>query len=759
MSTVPEDAHGNTAVTFSQSVRPPPSSPSGGGPSNGGLMNSGMVNMQSDLQQILLMIQNLKSELKEEIKRDILQTSSNLMSPPAGQGPSFVSHEAVSKTNDHNTSPGSRINNQGTFVEVKSANNVYTDNSHGYVTNPISLHSLGSPNLRNSYGQGQSVDQPIPNQQSNVISDTKDAKLKVPIDYSTSLPTIIPLEYGNTSSEKFLQWKDQVISAIERNPKFTGILSTNPHRSWAFFCERNQSKYSIDTLENFYIECHQEIWGYIKGCLDPKVGIQLEREFQSSAESLTDLLDFSTRHPSSYKNAYLLLEELSSRFVQRSFMRTAELFQRLSNLQYNGNEDPKFFLQDFHECFHLGTILGDGWPVFDDRSIAMQLISKLNGIALSQVRSSIQSLEKHRRVTVKDIEEELCNWWTQRPLNHSNRPKGKQNGERTSDMKPYSNNRRQINRSQEGQTANLANDSSSNSKSSNPKVKGKSSGPHQSPSKEGQSNDDPSSFLNASGEQHTFCAIADDSDLSETEGADASIETIYPKNYTPQRHEMMWDTGATTSITPLEDRVEDIVETNPCRITTMGGIVTSKTVGTLQLNNNISIRNVRILPKASYTLFSLSHATANGYIAIFIDKSAVLIPRSKIHSNILDDLFSKGIIRAERKGNLWVTPLFKPTTRNNEQFVVNPPPTSRKIPKKTIQEGKHNQSDKTKPSVPSSERKESSSSSNPSPSPDKSAKKALSPSSQSLNALTASEETEEGNQIRAEVSDDDRGDF
>lgn len=749
VSTVPQDTNGNTAVSINQSSRPPSPTSSGGGPIK---TIFGERKVNDDSSAIPVMIQNLQNSLREEIKRGILESVSMILPSLTSLNSSNIINNPLDNKEegkDDKSSSNSRVNNHGTFVEVKSANNVYTDGTGAFGINVMPSQDLRTPNLGNlNARRGQS-----PIQTGN--SSLNDMKRKVPLEYSTNLPSPIPLEYGNISSEKYLQWKDQIITIVEGIPKFTGLLTHPPEESWEIFFNRNCSKYPTEDLECYYVECHQEIWAFIKSCLDPKVGIQLERKFQASETNLCDLLNFSSNHPGAYKNAYQLLGELSSRFVQRSFMRTAELFQRLCGMQYTGSEDPKIFLQNFHECFDLGNILGDGWPVFNDRSMAMLLMSKLIGPSLSHVRSSIQSLEKHRSITVKDIEDELVNWWITKDLYRS-KGQGKQDNEKSAENRPRSQKRTQF-RTKEGQPASHFNDTSDKqpqyANSANDGAhKRQSKGKGKQYPKEGHSNDDPSMYVGQTDQLTGLCAIVDDSVASEDENANATSEIQYPKNYTPQRHEMLWDTGATTSITPLEHLCMDVETTDPCKIHTMGGIINSKSIGTLKLSEKVSIRNVRVVPQAAYTLFSLSKATAKGYAAIFLNDRAFLTPVNKTFERMLDDMASKFVLRAERKGNVWVTPLYKPSAKDAEQFkvITKTKLTERKIPRKPDQGTGNSNSERSQSTSSSPERKESPQTPSRRPSP---------PSSSPLphsNAANAAQEMIEGEDYSSEVDDEDR---
>jgi hypothetical protein len=249
-----------------------------------------------------------------------------------------------------------------------------------------------------------------------------------------------------------------------------------------------------------------------------------------------------------------------------------------------------------------------------------------------------------------------------------------------------------------------------------------------------------------------LCAIVDDSVASEDENANATSEIQYPKNYTPQRHEMLWDTGATTSITPLEHLCMEVETTDPCKIHTMGGIINSKSIGTLKLSEKVSIKNVRVVPQAAYTLFSLSKATANGYAAIFLNDSAFLTPVNKTFEQMLDDMASKFVLRAERKGNVWVTPLYKPSAKDAEQFkvITNPKPPERKIPRKPNQGTGNSNSERSQSTSSSPERKEPPQTPSRRPSPPSSSPQPP------INAANASQEMIEGEDYSSEVDDEDR---
>lgn len=301
----------------------------------------------------------------------------------------------------------------------------------------------------------------------------------------------------------------------------------------------------------------------------------------------------------------------------------------------------------------------------------MHLLGKLVGSSLQSVRSNVLSLEKNRQITLKDVEEELINWWMQRDLNRTPRFPGKDQKGRPN----HSNGNQQTSPSVDASiTSQLPETKSSNGKKGN-KTPKSSSSPQRS--EEGPTNDDHPEGVPP---KYSLCAIAEKLEDFSEEGEANSVTSSISENYIPLRHEMLWDTGATVSLTPLEGRIKEQWNTPPIRINTMGGPVVSKVVGHLDLSEQVSIKNVHVIPKAPYSLFSLSRATARGFTAVFTGEGAWLIPPSKDSELNIRMLTNKAILSAERKGMLWVTQLFKPNSKNNEDFVINhPKPKSKRV--------------------------------------------------------------------------------
>jgi hypothetical protein len=101
------------------------------------------------------------------------------------------------------------------------------------------------------------------------------------------------------------------------------------------------------------------------------------------------------------------------------------------------------------------------------------------------------------------------------------------------------------------------------------------------------------------------------------------------------------------------------------------------------------VDNIHLLPRAPYSLFSLSKATANGGIAIFTGEGAYLLAPNSRNNPILKICEDSAILYAHKKGNLWVTEMDKPSDNTEEgisfdkmkQSTLTDEP-ARRIPKK-----------------------------------------------------------------------------
>ncbi len=539
-------------------------------------------------------------------------------------------------------------------------------------SSPITNHQGGT----NLFGVTPSaVPQQMQTKHSNSSGQTKE---KVPLDYSISMPGIIPFPTQDSkngkelNAESFLQWKDQVITAIDKIPKFVGILTQKPEESWKFFKWRNEKNYSDESLQAFYIECHKEVWGYLKSCLDGKKGVSLEREFQGKKETLTSLLGFSINYPDAYRNAYALLERLTTRYTKKTFQRTADLLERLSKLYYNGSSDPRDFIEEFHEIFHLGELIENDWPKYTDKVKGLLMMSKLKGTSTRDVLLLLQAKESKQGITIADVEEELTNWWLQR-------------GSQRSSDQPKGEDKKGVKKGNKQQAATAA---AANAPQGKPNKSDHKGGPNQKHEKHVDSED--AEGEGQPGHQHSLCAIGID---GETDATAAATTGESPANYSPQRHEIMWDTGATVSITPLAERVVETTKTPPIRISTVNGIVNSRKVGTLNLGGGIRIDNIHVVDTTPYSLFSLSKATSKGYIAVFTKEHGYLIPPASAGGNstqndaLLTTCMTHAILKAERKGNLWVSQMYTPGKEEQENFTWNRPivRTGKTIPKKATQ--------------------------------------------------------------------------
>jgi hypothetical protein len=166
-------------------------------------------------------------------------------------------------------------------------------------------------------------------------------------------------------------------------------------------------------------------------------------------------------------------------------------------------------------------------------------------------------------------------------------------------------------------------------------------------------------------------------------------------------------------MTPLENHVSDIETTDPVKITTMGGKITAKKLGKLRISERVDIKNVLVVPQAPYTLFSLSESTKKGYSVIFTAEGAYLVASTKAVETHIDALISKSILKGTRKGNLWVSNIYKPSKEHDERLHVESgiqqkiKTNANPIPKKPQSAIKPQSEKKEAPKVPTSEEKSS----------------------------------------------------
>jgi hypothetical protein len=593
-------------------------------------------------------IKGMMSDLKDELRRELHGPKQDtLITTPSRRN---AMSESSSSPSTPSTPPESKGGQTMNFKQTQ----------HFHVGNPPE----DSPPRRRS-----------PQHSSVSLNNTKidgkgNGNQKVPLEYSHNLPTRIPLVVKSAEADSFLLWRDQIITSIEKIPKFTGILSQSPKDNWKYFCSRNSSKYDINELQNSYIDCHMEIYGFIMECLDIAHAAQIERSFkEDKAIDLSVLLNFTVKHPASYKNANGLLSHLEKYHVQSSRAKRAEVLSQLCLLKYDGRTDPRDFIRNLHDIQNKGRVLGGiDWPTFTDQGWADLIFGKLIGNSLSQLRQNIISHEKIQKVTGNDMEDMLIQWWLSNEQNKNSNPntnkppyqgKQQQNGQQQSKSHPKD-------------TSNPPKDSANpavippkgNKKSGKPKdskVKTADQSEEGESPREGQTSHDDDEFLGV--------AIAEPVCDDTIEFAHSTLKEVYSKNYIPERHEMLWDTGATVSMTPLEEHVEDPKKIPPIKISTMSGSVHSQCVGTFRFPGRLRVENIHVIPKAPYSLLSLSRATANGAIAVFTADAAYLIPPNSRNNPIIDICEKHTLIVGKRKGNLWVTEMASPDKSNEERHV------------------------------------------------------------------------------------------
>jgi hypothetical protein len=644
-----------------------------------------------DINQLAAMVMALSQQINN-LSKGIQPISSNMaVAVPVNLLPSFT------ETQNSVEMKGSII--QDSPKTPKSDPPSPTQMNLGMVANQnnyfVSQLDEKTPTRNTSSSQGITAqqNQRTPSSTVNSTVNNTTEKHKVPIEFSHTLPSKIQLEIKANESEDFLKWKGSVISSVEKIPKFTGFLSTPLVKSWEYFKTRNQSNFSLENLQNSYIDCHQEIYGFIMECLEGNFAMQIQRTFSLGEYDLCRELGFSVSHPSSHKNAFALMQYLESYHVQSSRWRVTKILNSLCNLVYTGKEDPRLFISQFHDLLHRGQLLGgdkDWWPTFSDASLANMMISKLVGSATEVPRQNIQLMDKQDRISLRDVEDILLQWWLSRetsktlpersafqPGSHNPQGNSLQNKGKPPST-PFKKQNSSEGQGQSGSTHAAVNHSSSpNGNNKKKEIKRK-------------PNEGESEFTSEGHSDGEFgaAAIVESSDEGQHEVANHSMREVYSNNYIPQRHEILWDTGATVSLTPCKERIEDISKVPPIKIGTMNGPVTSDHVGTVRFKNQIRIDNIHVLPNAPYSLFSLSKATEKGAVVVFTKDTAYLLPPNSRNEQIVKVCEDHSIFSGEKKGKLWVSQLYKPSDEHDEQFIREkhrqttlPTMPARRIPK------------------------------------------------------------------------------
>lgn len=475
---------------------------------------------------------------------------------------------------------------------------------------------------------------------------------------TNKLHALSRLPLSGVQPEVFLEWRRELINNISQMPKYNGILTAPPAESWTLFHDNNVHLH-LFTRERGYLETHQTISSYIQSAIPHGVESVVSKKMKDlpAEYHLPTILGFSAKGD---YNAYSLLMLVQDLYIQRSNHRLQSIMTKLGSLFYNGQDHPNVFLTEYRDLNSQGMQLIPCWPEYKDEYLAHDIMRRL-GRELDMVKTLIMNKGQDHPKSVAEIEEQLQLWWIKRMekstgsnggTSSSSPSGGLHRGGRGGGYRGH-NNQLAITHGNSGSTpTNSTNVVSTHTNATDRWKRTNNSAIH-----------DHQKIDDMKAPTHTLgCLIitpADEDFDGQEEYALANNASRSSKestaHFVPTPNDILFDTGASVSITGQKDFLKDMESADRIRISAFNGTTgtISDKKGTLRLAIEVNVKNVRYVPSCSYSLLSIGQICQNGYTALFTGDGAFIIPPNIFTMEDLIKVENNAILRARKVGNLY----------------------------------------------------------------------------------------------------------
>ena len=466
---------------------------------------------------------------------------------------------------------------------------------------------------------------------------------KQPVDLNEKFPDPPLLKLADVSADEFTVWYDKMLSITKGLSKFEGLLEFPCEKSWPIFLANN-SKYPEDQLQSHYLRALKATWSFIYSSIDGRLATRISREMSAERDkyNVTKMLNFRIKLDTYYEDPHSFFNMIANQYVRPSNFRLSDIFRDLQNLKYRKGEDPKSFIQKYHEIHSKGKLLVPNFPHYDDEAKAHDMLSRLPA-ECDFIRNNFLGRKASATITVKDVEEILKDWWITQGSNDRNHYRNRDERKPATAASAYksSHSNRDRSKSPHHGSGKHQNTKPNKSHSNGRKVSF-------SEGKERQNK--PSDIEDSYPSEHslTIIALGGQDSYNDDEVISASTTTGH---YIPRSNDLIFDTGASVPVTGRKDLLEDFETIPTLRIGTLGGERTVKHQGKLRISSRVNIKNTRYLPAAPYSLLSVSQACKAGYQVVFTETAGYILPPRTVPT---ENLASKSILSAKQQGGLYI---------------------------------------------------------------------------------------------------------
>jgi len=489
------------------------------------------------------------------------------------------------------------------------------------------------------------------------------------------------------TSDQYQLWREKLKNNLLQQPALNGIITNDINKTFENFLESYSNVYTRESIEKYYADLQQMMAAYLYSRIPLAVKNSICEHIKSkpSEYKLYHILNFKNKTLEEREdNAWAVLTLLDDQYLVRSNYRVAEIFRAWFSLRYDYKKDPTIYINEYREIHRRGALLIPEWEQFPEILKAQEIFSKLPSF-MSSVRMEILNKGRDHPHTISEVEDALRHWWN-------------------TGGKDY------ISRSERKESANVTTSTSSSDNYRQGKGKFRDK---RNNNQEGSYNYDNES----SPDEHIVVTAVECPDATEEQIALA--DQLYNEReqeisemaasaiggplgqLNPQSYEMIYDSGATCSVTGLKDRLVDIKNINPTMIGTLSGGRVVRQEGTLNIRDRLSIGHVKFMPSATHSLLSVAQMSNAKFTTVFDKDGAYTVP-NKVLEKVIEEIKRKSILTAVRFQNLYLVKVYKPPVDNTPDVTVlrgNKDIKATVEKKKKEQEKYKQQKEKSKPSV------------------------------------------------------------
>jgi hypothetical protein len=523
----------------------------------------------------------------------------------------------------------------------------------------------------------------------DVVVRSSYAQPKAAVDDKVQLPEFSKFANKSISTDTFVKWKRVVLDAIDGSPRYRPLLQ-EAEEGWMDF-QRANKKYELENIEMYYLDAHRQLWSLISACFDSDIITSIAEELKLEAleESLPMILGFKyCKDYDFYKDVRKLLDRLSKRYEVKSGWDICNSLKQFLQLEFRADGNPMGYIELFMLNYRKILLLRPDFKIPDDM-LAYLMLSQLPAECFT-VKS--QFLDVDTKPSLAKVREILISWWQSHKGNVANKTiqRGKSNDKQMDRVKanPASASINDQYKQREGrspiicynckQPGHIARDCRS---------KEGVAANYNSNNNNNNNNNNNISNNDTDNTKTELATIEIECPVDESNETEPDVYAAISAHSRSQTNKIHIDSCASLHFACRKDLLEDIGNAPPVYVSTLFGGKKVDQVGTLELNKEIRLPNVRYIPNSMFNLLSVSQVVKKGYQALFTNDGAFILKANTIPSRYYTNMANQ-ILVGEHEGGVFTYKIqgAKDINTTKGEFVYKP---------SRIDENSHNNNNRT----------------------------------------------------------------